>query len=76
MFLQHTRIGDRLVLQLADGGRRHYRVRSARVVDSHSEQISADAGRPLLLLVTCYPFDTLRVGGPLRYAVRAEPVAL
>jgi len=28
-----------------------------------------------LLLVTCYPFDALQAGGPLRYLVWAEPIA-
>ena len=75
-FLRHARVGDNLLLETADGVLHKYRVKAARVVDSDREQISTDDQRQALLLVTCYPFDTLRVGGPLRYAVRAEPVPL
>ena len=31
-------------------------------------------GRQLLTLVTCYPFDAVSPGGPLRYAVTAEAI--
>jgi len=27
-------------------------------------------------LVTCYPFDAVVPGGPLRFVVQAEPVAV
>jgi sortase A len=70
-FLQHTRAGDVLLLETADGGKYRYEVRSARVVDSTRESIVTTGQPASLLLVTCYPFDTLRVGGPLRYTVRA-----
>ena len=30
-----------------------------------------DARQQRLTLVTCYPFDALRAGGPLRYVVTA-----
>jgi hypothetical protein len=28
------------------------------------------------VLLTCYPFDAIRPGGPLRYVVSAEPASL
>ncbi|MAT91440.1 MAG: class GN sortase [Halioglobus sp.] len=74
-FLRHLRRGDRLQLQTLDGRWRDYRVEAARVVDVRRERLSPQPGREALLLVTCYPFDAVFAGGPLRYAVRAIPVA-
>jgi len=56
-----------------------YRVVRARVVDSRKRELQLDsrnAGAPdRLLLITCYPFDAVRPGGPLRYVVEARRVA-
>jgi sortase A len=30
--------------------------------------------QPGLLLVTCYPFDAINPGGPLRYVVAAQEI--
>lgn len=60
-------------LQGTDGRWRRYRVESARVVDSRYEHIDTGAlPADSLLLVTCYPFDSLDPGGPLRYVVLAR----
>ena len=60
-------------LQGADGRWQVFRVRGTRVVDSEREALPV-TDQPGLLLVTCYPFDALQAGGPLRYLVYAEPV--
>lgn len=50
-----------------------YRVTGTRVLDTQSERLSLTApGR--LVLVTCWPFDALTTGGPLRYLVVTERV--
>lgn len=72
-FLAHLRPGDALHLETAEGGARHYAVQAARVVDAARESIVATDQPTSLMLVTCYPFDTLQVGGSLRYVVRAVP---
>ena len=36
--------------------------------------LRTDPDADQLVLVTCYPFDALRAGGPLRYVVFADPV--
>lgn len=63
------------VIQLQDQrGRWHtYRVRGARVVNSEVDRLPV-AAVPGLLLVTCYPFNALNAGGPLRYLVYADYV--
>lgn len=60
-------------IQLQDRrGRWHsYRTSETRVVDSEREQLPVFA-EPGLLLVTCYPFDAIDPGGPLRYLVYAQ----
>jgi sortase A len=70
-FLQALRTGDTIELDGAQA-RRRYRVASARVADTRSERVAID-GDDALLLVTCWPFDALVAGGPLRWVVRAEP---
>lgn len=73
-FLQRLEPAMSLYLQLPDGRSLHYRATGARVVDSRDPVPSpATDGPAALELVTCYPFDALRPGGPLRYVVRAEP---
>ena len=37
-----------------------------------SSNIPRDTAVPTLTLVTCYPFDAINPGGPLRYVVVAE----
>lgn len=68
--------GSELRLQDRMGRWRSYRVESARVVDSRSELIDTQQlPEGTLLLVTCYPFDSIDAGGPLRYVVRARAAA-
>ena len=49
-------------------------VATTRVVEKHDLSMTADAGDTRLTLVTCYPFDAIRPGGPLRYVVVARRV--
>jgi sortase A len=66
--------GDEVEVEDAAGGRRRYAVRGAAVVDHRDTSMLADGG-DRLTLVTCWPFDALHPGGPLRYVVRTEAVA-
>jgi sortase A len=70
-FLKDLTRGERLTLEAADGTRRDYAVTETLVVDAHAVEILWDTGGAQLSLVTCYPFDALVPGGPLRYVVRA-----
>lgn len=72
--LRNVRVGDHIRLQSADGRWRQYRVQQLSVADSRRDSISLLADHNRLVLVTCYPFDALRAGGPLRYVVQADPV--
>ncbi|WP_417515563.1 class GN sortase [Marinobacter sp.] len=71
--LQYLEPGNELQLQNVDGRWQGYRVQETRVVDSRSEFIDTHKlPEGTLLLVTCYPFDTMDAGGPLRFVVEAR----
>lgn len=72
-FLETLQIGDRLLLSLREGDE-WFEVREAEVVDSSAHALVIEPGISRLSLVTCYPFDSPRAGGPLRYVVTALPV--
>jgi sortase A len=71
-FLRAINPGDELVVERAGGGTRHFRIRGAYVTDYRDLHLPRDTAVPTLTLVTCYPFDALNPGGPLRYVVVAE----
>ncbi len=69
-FLEDLRPGH--VLQLTDVGEpaQYYRVTAAEILDSRTQ--TPDLHNEQLLLITCYPFDAVQAGGPLRYVVYAQ----
>ncbi len=71
-FLRHVQPGDRLVVEAADGTTRRYRVERSLVAERSSLALPADERATTLALVTCYPFDAIDPGTPLRYAVIAR----
>lgn len=70
-FLQHLSVGERFTLQTPDGRVRAYRVDGAAVTDYRDVRIRAAGRGTTIALVTCYPFDAIVPGGPLRYVVLA-----
>ncbi|MFT4927694.1 MAG: sortase A [Phenylobacterium sp.] len=73
-FLQHLIIGDILILETPQNKQIHYRVTGLRVVD-YQDTGALSQDNSALTLITCYPFDTVVVGGPLRYVVEAVPIS-
>jgi sortase A len=71
-FLRHVAAGDTLIVEGRNGARRHFRVRRTYVADFRALNIPRDTPQPTLTLVTCFPFDAINPGGPLRYVVVAE----
>jgi sortase A len=70
--LKDLRIGDRLQVELPGHRSVAFAVTDLRIADSRRSRIALDSQRPRLTLVTCYPFDALQPGGPLRYVVTAD----
>jgi len=74
-FLRDLADGSRLELQGRDGAWRAYVVRGHQVIDVRRPVTARGSeGAELVTLVTCWPFDAVNPGGPLRYAVTAEAV--
>lgn len=73
-FLQHIEIGDVISLTRQDGVVRQYQAKDLQVVDSQDQSIVLDPYDDGVLLISCYPFNAISSGGPLRYVVRAEPI--
>lgn len=73
-FLRELKPGAELVVERQDGSLRRYRMKAAQVVDEKETWVMKQDGRTRMTLVTCYPFDALTAGGPLRYVVFADAV--
>src|SRR5262245_14270773 len=72
-FLAGLTAGTRIRLQKPDGIWLTFRVTAASVIDQRQKSLPrVTTGAPQLALVTCYPFDAVMRGGPLRYVVYAE----
>lgn len=70
-FLKNIKQGDHLELQ-SDKKVSAYEVTDMQVVDKTKiEGIPVDSENKLIL-ITCYPFDTIQTDGPLRFMVTAK----
>ncbi|HZF24823.1 MAG TPA: class GN sortase [Steroidobacteraceae bacterium] len=74
-FLRELVIGDELQVDRPDGSSVRYRVSDLAIVDTRTDRMPLDASTSRLELVTCFPFDAVVPGGPLRYRVLAERVS-
>lgn len=72
--LREVEDGDPVIVQARDGRSIEYRIVSHRVISMFDiSPLEPSRGR-ILTLITCYPFDAIRPGGPLRYVVVARAV--
>lgn len=71
-FLQHLALGEQLQVETADGFEYNYTVVDIDIVDSRRNGLLLDTDGSMLSLVTCYPFDAIEPGGPLRYVVSLQ----
>ncbi len=74
-FVKELQKGDVLTLEDGTGGKRQYQVLGTEVSD-HRKLYFQETDEPWLTLITCYPFDSVNPGGPLRYVVFARGDAL
>ena len=70
--LRALQVSDEIIVTRPDGTRVHYRVDELRVADSRGARLRDPGIGRSLLLVTCWPFDALTAGGPLRYIASAS----
>jgi sortase A len=73
-FLREVKRGETITVERADGARTDYRVTDLDVLDKRDTWVAKNEGPSRLTLVTCWPFDALRAGGPQRYVVIARKV--
>jgi len=71
-FLARVRAGETLSMEVPGRAPVVFRVSETRVVDARTAVVLSDDAVSGLVLVTCYPFDAITAGGPLRYVVTAE----
>jgi sortase A len=71
-FLRNVEVGELLGMETTRGQRHIYKVVGVDIVDSRKGSLVLDTDAAMLTLVTCYPFDALEAGGPLRYVVTAR----
>lgn len=74
-FLRRVAVGDRLAVHPVHGPRREYRVTGLSVRDYRDRDALAGADGDSVVLVTCWPFEALDAGGPLRLVVHARAAA-
>lgn len=74
-FLRDLHRGDEFAIQTADGRKRRFQLSETHVIDSRHERLQFDEhADATITLLTCYPFDAITPGGPLRYVAVAEIV--
>jgi sortase A len=71
-FLERLRSGDEIIMETPGRPPSRFRVRDTQVVDARTAVVASGEGSVSLVLLTCYPFDAVTPGGPLRYVVTAE----
>ena len=71
-FLKDLQAGEVLTLESHRGIEHSYEVVAVDIVDSENGSLVLDTDAAMLSLVTCYPFDAIEAGGPLRYVVTAR----
>ena len=71
-FLQDVQPGEMINLQTVQGDWLKYVVEETVVLDSRTASLLRYQKEANLLLITCFPFDAVLPGGPLRYVVAAN----
>jgi sortase A len=73
-FLKDIQPGELIQLQSVGGKMIVYEVSETIIVDEKQAEYLANTSENTLTLITCYPFDAIRPGGPLRYLVIAKQI--
>jgi len=73
--LRDIEASDVIRIQGADKHWHQYRVTKISIADNRVDTFTPSISESVLVLVTCYPFDAVLPGGPLRYVVEAELIS-
>ena len=75
-FLENIVIDDRFQIQTRRGTWQTYLVSNIDIIDTtENDTWLLDQSLDTIYLVTCFPFDAINPGGPLRIVVQLEPVS-
>jgi sortase A len=74
-FLEYLQKDDLLYVEWPTGHQASYTVQELTVMDSRHSRLANHDDAEALILMTCFPFDALIPGGPLRYVVRADKLS-
>jgi len=69
--LEELSVGEDIHITTEEGVTKLYRIATISIVNSQNEQLQLNHTQNQLTLITCYPFDALAAGGPLRLRVDA-----
>jgi sortase A len=72
-FLRHLKVGDEVHLEMPNRNKIRFRITGSVIVNPKSSGISTAGKKPLLALVTCFPFDSVS-SVPMRYVVFATEI--
>ncbi len=73
-FLEKIQPDEILEIENVQGKNRRYRVNNIEIIDTRQMPEVVFDNEDKLTLITCYPFDAVIPGGPLRYVVQAEAI--
>ena len=71
--LKHIKPDNIIQMQLPDRYL-NYKVTNTFIVDKNNSEVMQNYGLNQLTLITCYPFDAIHPGGPLRFVVQANSI--
>jgi sortase A len=71
-FLQDLHPDDIITVQTTHNTKLHYRIIETAIIDETDIQYLTETHDRTLTLITCFPFDAIVPGGPLRYVVVAK----
>lgn len=72
--LRDLEIGDTVEWQVAGEAPRRYRILEAAIMHKDRMRVPTAPDGRMIALVTCWPFDSVKADGPMRYVVLAERV--
>ncbi|MFK7814929.1 MAG: class GN sortase [Gammaproteobacteria bacterium] len=71
--LESLTLGDEIHVQTVNK-QINYKIFNTMIVDHSQSDVMRDQNSELLTLITCYPFNSIHSGGPLRYVIQAMPL--
>lgn len=73
-FLKNLKLRDRIIVENIQKQKTRYQVNKIEIMDSRHDSLSDQNHNNTLILVSCYPFDAVIPGGPMRYVVYLNPL--